>query len=115
MISGTAWTRLFYYVVPARVRGVWELSLPQALADGPLTLEFAQEPDTLSGTAKDATEVLPLKDLAVRGVSVRFGLLYRGRLVALEGKVDGQVMAGEARALDVRDQWTARYRGPLPR
>ena len=115
MISGTAWTRLFYYVVPARVQGVWELSLPKTLADGPLTLDIAQEPDSLSGTAKGAKEVLPLRDLAVRGVSVRFGLLYRGRLIALEGKVDGQTMAGEARARGASDRWTARYRGPLPR
>src|SRR5436189_254089 len=70
MISGTAWTRLFYYVVPARVQGVWELSFPQKLAGGPLTLNIAQEPDSLSGTAKDAKDVLPLRDLAVRGVSV---------------------------------------------
>jgi SAM-dependent methyltransferase len=28
MISGTSWTRLYYYVVPARVQGVWELILP---------------------------------------------------------------------------------------
>src|SRR5436309_15820640 len=94
LISGTAWTRLFYYVVPARVQGVWELSLPQALADGPLTLDIAQEPDSQSGTAKDAKEVLPLRDLAVRGVSVRFGLLYRGRLIAREGKAAGQAWAG---------------------
>jgi len=53
--------------------------------------------------------------LAVRGVSVRFGLLHRGRLVALEGKVDGEVMAGEARTRGVREPWTARYRGPIPR
>jgi len=97
------------------VQGVWELSFPQKLAGGPLTLNIAQEPDSLSGTAKDAKEVLPLRDLAVRGVSVRFGLLYRGRLIALEGKVDGQTMAGEARVRDVREPWTARYRGPLPR
>src|SRR5712691_11782056 len=115
MISGTAWTRLFYYVVPARVQGVWELSLPPTLAGGPLTLNIAQAPDSLSGTAKDAKEVLPLRDLAVRGVSVRFGLLYQGRLIALEGKVDGQTMAGEARTRGVREPWTARYRGPIPR
>ena len=115
MISGTAWTRLFYYVVPARVQGVWELSLPKALAGRPLTLDITQEPDSLSGTARDAKEVLPLRDLAVRGVSVRFGLLYRGRLLALEGKVNGQTMAGEARARGVSDRWTARYRGPIPR
>src|SRR5439155_27205718 len=29
MISGTSWTRLYYYVVPARVQGAWELTLPR--------------------------------------------------------------------------------------
>ena len=75
-----------------------------------MTLDIAQEPDSLSATAKDAKEVLPLRDLAVRGVSVRFGLLYRGRLVALEGKVDGQTMTGEARARLARI-----VDGPVPR
>ena len=41
-ISGTSWTRLYYYVVPARIGGIWELSLPRALARAPLTLEVNQ-------------------------------------------------------------------------
>jgi len=110
MISGTSWTRLYYYVVPARVGGAWELSLPKALAEGPLTVNIVQAPDSLSGTASDAEQAVPLRDLAVRGVSIRFGLLHRGQLMALEGKVDGRTMVGEARARGIREPWTARYR-----
>ena len=43
MISGTSWTRLYYYVVPARVQGVWELILPKSLAGAPLVLQITQE------------------------------------------------------------------------
>ena len=115
MISGTSWTRLYYYVVPARVQGVWELSLPKALAGAPLTVRIAQEPDSLGGFARDGAAELPLRDLTVRGEQIRFGLLHKGRLIALEGAVAGKAMTGEARSGGLREPWTARYRGPLPR
>jgi len=51
----------------------------------------------------------------VRGEGVRFGLLYRSRLIAFEGTVNGKTMTGEARAGSVREPWTARYLGPLQR
>src|SRR6266481_364613 len=53
MISGTSWTRLYYYVVPARVQGVWELSLPPTLAGAPLVLRITQEPDAVGGFVRD--------------------------------------------------------------
>src|SRR5437899_2032922 len=53
MISGTTWTRLYYYVVPARIRGEWQLVLPKQLARGPLSLEVNQEPHTVGGLVSD--------------------------------------------------------------
>jgi len=115
MISGTAWTRLYYYVVPARVSGTWELSLPKTLAAFPLTLRITQEPDVLNGSARDGNADTPLRDLTVAGARIRFGLLHKGTLMALEGNVAGETMTGEASARGVRGQWTARYRGSLAR
>lgn len=43
-ISGMTLTHIYYYVVPARIGGLWELSLPRALARKPLSLEVNQEP-----------------------------------------------------------------------
>src|SRR6266581_2324719 len=83
MISGTSWTRLYYYVVPARVQGAWELTLPKALAGAPLMLQITQEPHAVGGFVRDGDAELTLRDLAVRGAQVRFGLLYKGRLMAL--------------------------------
>jgi SAM-dependent methyltransferase len=115
MISGTSWTRLYYYVVPARVQGAWELTLPKALASAPLVLQVTQEPDAVGGFVRDGGAELYLRDLAVRGEQVRFGLLYKGRLMAFEGTVAGDSMRGEVRARDQRGPWTARHRAPLSR
>ena len=115
MISGTSWTRLYYYVVPARVQGVWELTLPRALADAPLVVQITQEPDAIGGLIRHGNAELFLRDLTVQGEGVRFGLLYRSRPIAFEGTVKGKTMTGEARAGSVREPWTARYLGPLQR
>ena len=115
MISGTSWTRLYYYVVPARVQGAWELTLPKELAGAPLMLQITQEPDAISGLVRDGGAELYLRDLAVRGEQVRFGLLYKGRLMAFEGTVAGDVMTGEVRARDQRAPRTARHRTSPPR
>jgi SAM-dependent methyltransferase len=115
MISGTSWTKLYYYVVPARVQGAWELTLPKALAGAPLVLQITQEPHAVGGFVRDSGAELTLRDLVVRGEQVRFGLLYKGRLMAFEGTVAGDAMTGEVRARDQRGPWTARHRAPLPR
>jgi hypothetical protein len=115
MISGTSWTRLYYYVVPARVQGVWELTLPKTLAAAPLVLRMTQEPHAVGGFVAEGNAELYLRDLTVRGEQVRFGLLYKGRLMAFEGTAAGDAMTGEVRSRDLRGPWSARHRGPLPR
>lgn len=114
-ISGTTWTRLYYYVVPARIGGTWELSLPRALARAPLTLEVNQEPHTVGGLVSDGRSEDYLRDMKVNGERVSFGLLYNGRMMAFEGKAAGETMSGEVSAKGVRGPWSARRRSPPPR
>jgi SAM-dependent methyltransferase len=111
-IGGTSWTRLYYYVVPARIAGIWDLSLPRALARAPLTLEVNQEPQFVGGLVSDGNSEDYLRDPTVRGDQIRFGLLYRARLMAFEGRVVGETMSGEVDAGTVHGRWTARRRGP---
>jgi SAM-dependent methyltransferase len=111
-ISGTTWTRLYYYVVPARVGGLWELSLPQALAAAPLRLEITQEPHAVGGLVRDGKSELYLRDMTVRAEQIRFGLLYRSRLMAFEGTVAGETMSGEVSARAASGRWTAQRRSP---
>jgi len=115
MISGTAWTRLYYYVVPARVGGAWELLLPKALAADPLVLLLTQEPDVLDGTARDGSRSLPLGGLAVHADRIRFDLPYEGAPLALEGTVAGEGMTGEVRTHKLREPWSARRIAEPPR
>jgi SAM-dependent methyltransferase len=111
-ISGTTWTRLYYYVVPARVGGLWELSLPQALAAAPLRLEITQEPHAVGGLVRDGKSELYLRDMTVRAEQIRFGLLYRSRLMAFEGTVAGETMSGEVSARAASGRWAAQRRSP---
>jgi SAM-dependent methyltransferase len=111
-ISGTTRTNLYYYVVPARVAGSWELTLPRALARRALPLRFRQEPDALEGFARVGRDELRVRDLSVRADVIRFGLLVDDRLVELRGTVSGQTMSGEARWGDARERWSARHKGP---
>lgn len=109
-ISGTTWTRLYYYVVPARVGGAWELSLPKTLARAPLALEITQEPHTVGGFVREGKAELYLRDMTVHAEQVRFGLLYRGQLMAFEGKAAGDTISGEVSARGVRGPWSAKRR-----
>jgi SAM-dependent methyltransferase len=111
-ISGTTRTNLYYYVVPARVAGSWELALPRALSRRPLPVQIIQEPDALTGSVRAGRDTLPLRDLKVRADRIRFGLLIERRLVDLSGTVSGQTMSGEARWADKHDAWSAKYKGP---
>lgn len=113
-ISGTTWTRLYYYVVPARVGGTWELTLPKALARAPLTLEVNQEPHTVGGLVSDGRSEDYLRDMKVNGERVSFGLLYNDRMMAFEGRAAGGTMSGEVSAKGVHGPWSARRRGPPP-
>jgi SAM-dependent methyltransferase len=110
-ISGTTRTNLYYYVVPARVAGAWELTLPRALSRRMLPLQIRQEPDLLEGAARIGREDVPLRDLKLRVDAIRFGLLVERRPVELRGTVSGQTMAGDARWGDTRDTWSARRKG----
>jgi SAM-dependent methyltransferase len=111
-ISGTTRTNLYYYVVPARVAGAWELTLPRAVSRRALPLRFRQEPDALEGFARTGRDELRVRDLSVRADRIRFGLLVDGRPVDLRGTVSGQTMSGEALWGDTRERWSARYKGP---
>jgi SAM-dependent methyltransferase len=109
-INGMTVTHLYYYVVPARIGGQWELSLPRALARKPLSLEVNQELHFVGGLASDGNSEDYLRDMKVLGDKVSFGLLYDGRVMTFEGTAAGDLMSGEVSAKGVHAPWTARRR-----
>lgn len=116
-ITGSKRTVLYYYVVPGRVAGSWELTLPKGLAEAPLVLEITQDVENTEGIARAGGNTLMLRDPVVRGERVRFGLLYRSRLLTFTGTVSGSTMFGEVAVSGTRQRepWSARLRGPLVR
>ena len=116
-ITGSKRTVLSFYVVPARVGGTWELTLPKALAERALTMELMQGVESISGGARTGSDPLVLGAPAVRGERFRFGLLYRGRLLAFNGTVADHAMAGEVSASGSKtpERWSARYVKPVVR
>jgi SAM-dependent methyltransferase len=107
-ITGSPETKLFYYVVPARVHGEWTLELAEPIVTGPLPLAIEQWPDRLTGAAIFRSGSTELRELAVRGEAIRFEILHDARIMAFTGRVTGATMAGEMRSRGVSGRWTAR-------
>jgi SAM-dependent methyltransferase len=108
-INGTVETKLFYYVVPARVGGLWTLEVGAPFGDGePVALALEQTPERLDGTALLDGQSREVRALRVRGDEIRFALLHRGRLLEFRGRVAGGAMSGEVQAHGSSAPWSAR-------
>lgn len=108
-ISGTAETKLFFYVVPARAGGRWALEIDAPVGDGrPIPLAIEQTPDRIEGTAQLDGRSTEVRVLRLRGDEIRFALLHRGRLLEFGGRVAGKTMSGEVEAHGTRGRWSAR-------
>jgi hypothetical protein len=106
-ISGTPRTTLYLYIVPARVAGEWELTLPSKLAPAPLALAIAQTPAGASGTLGLPSRSAPLKSLLVKGREVTLTLPPLGpaaKPLTLRGRAGDGTMEG---ALEDGSAWRA--------
>jgi hypothetical protein len=89
-ISGVTTTLIYLYVVPAKVAGRWNATLP----GGPATLELEQQITRVSGTAREKGKALALEEPKLRGTQLSFrlgGRSYTGRVsgATIEGTVEG--------------------------
>lgn len=112
-ISGTTRTVLYYYLVPARLGGRWELTLPKSLISSPtaapVAISVTQTAEVLTGFVHIGTETHPLRDFVVKGEEVRFGILAQGKLMQFSGKAGEREMKGELAVQGGgREPWSAR-------
>jgi SAM-dependent methyltransferase len=108
-INAMTETKLFYYVVPARIGGRWRLELGAPVGDGgPIALAIEQTPERLDGTALLDGRSSEVRALRLRSDQIRFALLARGRLLEFSGRVAGDAMSGEVTARGARGPWSAR-------
>jgi SAM-dependent methyltransferase len=86
-ISGVTTTLIYLYVVPAKVGGRWQATLP----GGAATLRLRQQITRVSGSARYGGQDVALEDVKLRGEHLSFRLAGR----EFSGRVDGAAIAGD--------------------
>ena len=98
----TSYCTAYFWVVPAKVAGTWQL------AQGELTLK--QEFQMVTGTLKSGDASTPIKNGRLRGSEISFtagGTQYSGR-------VSGNAMEGTTKSGGNTGKWTATRGGAKP-
>ena len=93
VINGSSQTTLFYYVVPARVAGTWQISLPEALPERSVSIVLSQSYQNVSGTIGDARG-RALSHASLQGDRIELGIPAGGGIYQLAGQVAGDRMTG---------------------
>ena len=107
-ISGVTTTIIYLYVVPARVAGRWNTTLPPAVSKQPVTIDIKQQMQKISGLARVGGREVPIEDPKLVGERISFRLpLERGRALAFSGNVKGGSIEGNVEIGGVRAPWRA--------
>jgi hypothetical protein len=104
-ISGVTTTLIYLYVVPARVAGRWNATVPPSVARGPMRLELRQQVTRVSGSARLDGKELALEDAKLKGDQLTFRL--PGRKGVFSGKVGDAAIDGTFEAGGVSSPWRA--------
>jgi len=105
-ISGVTTTILWLYIVPARVQGRWNATLPEVVSRQPAFLHLRQQLTRVSGSLRVEGKDIPLEEATLRGDRLSFKLA--GRKGAFTGKVNGRRIEG---TLDGKTPWSATLGG----
>ncbi|MGB8434852.1 MAG: methyltransferase domain-containing protein [Burkholderiales bacterium] len=109
-ISGTTYTVLYLYIVPARLAGTWRLDLPSSLASQPARLLVTQEQFKPAATLTTGSRTVELDEFVVHGDRVRMLLppLNRGAArLLLEGRLQGGSLQGTLESTQGGGAWRA--------
>jgi len=105
-ISGVTTTLIYLYMVPAKVQGRWQASMPPAVSRAPATLSLKQQLTRVSGSAHLDGRDIPLEDVRLRGDRISFKLA--GRKGEFSGLIKGRSIEG---LLDGKTPWSATLGG----
>ncbi|MCZ7563406.1 MAG: class I SAM-dependent methyltransferase [Burkholderiales bacterium] len=107
LVSGTTFTRLYRYVVPARIGGEWRLELPGAQ---PARLSVRQRGWRATAAVASERRTAEVDEIVIRGASVRILLPPvgpDGARTQLEGRLRGDTLEGDVVAPRGRGAWRA--------
>jgi hypothetical protein len=93
LINGASQTSLFFYIVPARVAGTWQVSLPEGMPERTAELTLNQRYQKVSGSI-GAGKARPLPFATLRGDRIELSLPIGARNYVANGQVNGDRITG---------------------
>jgi SAM-dependent methyltransferase len=109
-ITGTTYTVIYLYIVPARLAGVWRLYLPESLMSRPARLVITQESLKSAATLTIGGRTAEVEELFVHGDEVRMllpPLSPGGKRLLLEGHARDGTLEGALESGSGRGMWRA--------
>jgi protein-L-isoaspartate O-methyltransferase len=84
-ISGVTTTVIYVYLVPAKVAGKWQATLPAQISKQPIVLDLRQQITRIYGSARINGKEFPVQSSKIRGENISF------QLAGVKGEFTGQV------------------------
>ena len=109
--AGNWKSTLYYWIVPAKVDGQWELRAP-AVGEGALTLALQQQFQFVDGVAVNGTKRTPISGGRLEGARLTFTLPTENGPAEFHGTVDAQHMRGDVTVRGRTSSWTAMRGAP---
>ncbi len=106
--------RVYFWVIPANVTGVWEWDVPEGKKH--YIMKLSQQFQRVSGTLQLGSDEIPVKNLELRGDQLQFiaERFFEGQVQTLRfaGRVQGHLIEGTAEGMPVgsgeKQLWKAR-------
>jgi hypothetical protein len=106
--NGTDKAYLYLWIVPATVKGPWRLFFDTAGKTQELSVAFEQEYQIISATAESAGKTVLVEKPSLKGKEISFALTVGATRYQLDGKIEGDKIAGKAVAGKETLSWLAR-------
>jgi len=105
-ITAAGGHRVYFWVIPANVTGVWEWGMPGE--KDPYVMKFSQQFQRISGTLQLGPDEIPVRNLELRGDRLQFTAerFFKGQMQTLRfiGGVQGHLIEGTAEGMLVGSQ-----------
>jgi protein-L-isoaspartate O-methyltransferase len=108
-ISGVTTTVIYVYLVPAKVAGKWQATLPAQISKEPIVLDLRQQITRIYGSARINGKEFPVQSSKIRGEKITFQLA--GVKGEFTGQVKGKRIDGMLESGRTKSPWSATLGG----
>jgi hypothetical protein len=108
-ISGVTTTVIYVYLVPAKVAGKWQATLPATISKEPIVLDLRQQITRIYGSARINGKEFPVQSSKIRGEKISFQLA--GVKGEFTGQVKGKRIEGILENGRIKSPWSATLGG----